>query len=152
MLQGLLALTKKHPGETLEKACEIALSHGCWRLRAIRELVGRGGAKQEPLPFLDEHPIIRPMADSGAVVAAAIHRQESRSSMSEGLERHGSGVRGVHEKSPDRANDLGIGTFSTRPRSGYPSPGCTSAEPGSVSPDNPTVVPPPSLDQEQSDE
>ena len=152
VLQGLLALTKKHPGETLEKACEIALSHGCWRLRAIRELVGRGGAKQEPLPFLDEHPIIRPMADYGAVVAAAIHRQESRSSMSEGLERHGSGVRGVHEKSPDRANDLGIGTFSTRPRSGYPSPGCTSAEPGSVSPDNPTVVPPPSLDQEQSDE
>jgi transposase len=141
VLQGLLALTRRHSAESLEKACEIALSHGCWRLRAIRELVGRGGAKQEPLPFLDEHPIIRPMADYGAIVAQAIHRQDSRSSMSEGFERHGSGVRGVHEKSPDRANDPGMSTFSTRPRSGYPLPGCTSAEPGSVSPDDSSVVP-----------
>src|SRR5437868_6034127 len=29
VLQGLLALTKQHPCEALEKACEIALSHGC---------------------------------------------------------------------------------------------------------------------------
>ena len=29
VLQGLLALTKKHSCEALEKACEIALSHGC---------------------------------------------------------------------------------------------------------------------------
>ena len=84
----LLALTKKHPSETLEKACEIALSHGCWH-SAIRQLVGPPGRKQEPLPFLEEHPIIRPLDDYAAVVARAIHRQEDRSSMSRGAPRHG---------------------------------------------------------------
>jgi hypothetical protein len=32
VLQGLLALTKKHSSESLERACEIALAHGCFRL------------------------------------------------------------------------------------------------------------------------
>jgi transposase len=89
VLQGLLSLTKKHPCEALEKACEIALAHGCWRLRALRQLLGRKVTKQEPLPFLEEHPIIRPMSDYGAVVARAIRRQEDRSSLSEGFFRHG---------------------------------------------------------------
>ena len=75
VLQGLLALTKKHSSETLEKACEIALSHGCFRLRTIRQLLQRRTAKQEPLPFLDEHPLIRPLDDYAQIVARAIHRQ-----------------------------------------------------------------------------
>ena len=41
VLQGLLALTKKHASEALEKACEIALSHGCYRLRTLRQLLKR---------------------------------------------------------------------------------------------------------------
>jgi hypothetical protein len=152
VLQGLLALTKKHPSEILEKACDIALSHGCWRLRTIRQLLHRQAEKQQPLAFLDEHPIIRPMADYGAVVVQAIHRQESRSSVSEGFLRHGSGVRGHQSESPDSASCQGLGgTSSTRPRSGYPLPGCTSAEPGSVSPDGSTLVPPSSFHQEQSE-
>ena len=156
VLQGLLSLTKKHPCESLEKACEIALSHGCYRLRTVRQLVGRKAARQEPLPFLEEHPIIRPLADYGAVVAQALERQADRpgtrasGSVGEGFLRHGSGVRGGfhNEESPDRANDQGPSTSSTRPRSGYPLPGCTSAEPGSVSPDSFTIVPPASFHQE----
>ena len=141
VLQGLLSLTKKHSCKALENACEIALSHGCWRLRAVRQLLGQKAAKQEPLPFLEEHPLIRPLADYGAVVARAFQRQESRPSVGEGLERHDSGVRVLHEESPDRMHAQGFRTFSTRPRSGYPSPGCSSAEPDSVSPDSSTVVP-----------
>lgn len=152
VLQGLLSLTKKHPCEELEKACEIALAHSCWRLRAVRQLLGRKAAKQEPLPFLEEHPIIRPMSDYGVIVAQAIHRQNSRSSLSEGLGRHNSGVRDFHEKSPGSLDRQGMSTFSTRPRSGYPSSGCTSAEPDSVSPDNSTVVPSSSFHQEPSHE
>ena len=149
VLQGLLALTKKHSCEILERACEIALSHGCYRLRTIRQLLQRGADKQQPLVFLDEHPIIRPMADYGAVVAQAFHRRESRSSVSEGFLRHGSGVRGQECESPNSASCQGLlSTSSTRPRSGYPSPGCTSAEPGSVSPDPSTLVPPSSFHQE----
>ena len=35
VLQGLLSLTKKYACESLENACEVALSHGCWRLRSF---------------------------------------------------------------------------------------------------------------------
>jgi transposase len=141
VLQGLLSLTKKHPCEALENACEIALSHGCWRLRAVRQLLGKTADKQEPLPFLEEHPLIRPLADYGAVVARAIRRQDSRPSVGEGLERHDSGVREGDEKSSGRRDGQSFHAFSTRPRSGYPSSGCSSAEPDSVSPDDSTVVP-----------
>lgn len=152
VLQGLLALSKKHSSQILEKACEIALSHGCFRLRTIRQLLQRESAKQQPLAFLDEHPLIRPLDDYAAIVARAIHRQAAdRPSVGEGFERH------------DRTKTKSLTTVSQPgslqktadlfpPGSGYPLPGCTSAEPGSVSPDNSTVVPPSSLDQEQSDE
>jgi hypothetical protein len=152
VLQGLLALAKKHPREMLEKACKTAFSHGVYQLRALRQLLKRQTPVQQPLPFLDEHPIIRPMTDYAAVVAQAIHRQEDRPSMGEGFKRHGSGVRGVYEESPDRTSDQGFPARSTRPRSGYPSSGCSSAEPDSVSPDIFTLIPSSSLHQEQHDE
>jgi hypothetical protein len=89
VLQGLLALAKKHPAEALENACKTALSHGEYRLRTLRKLLQHQPPAQEPLPFLDQHPIIRPLADYAALVAQAIHRQDSRSSVSEGFIRHG---------------------------------------------------------------
>ena len=67
MLQGLLALTKKHASETLEKACEIGpvarLLTGCGR--SANCCSARRPSKQ-PLPFLDEHPLIRPLDDYAA--------------------------------------------------------------------------------------
>ena len=156
VLQGLLSLTKKHACEALEKACEVALSHGCWRLRAVRQLLGRKAARQEPLPFLEEHPIIRPLSDYGAVVARAIQRQGDRPSMGEGLERHhwAKTIAVVaHQKSLDTPSPAHPGFAElSPPRPGYPLPGCTSAEPDFVSPDNSTVVPPSSFHQEQFDE
>jgi transposase len=149
VLQGLLVLTKKYASETLEKACETALSHGCFRLRTIRQLLQRQTAKQEPLPFLEEHPLIRPLDHYAQIVARAIHRQANRPSVGEGFERHD----WTKAKSLTAPSSAQAGSAdSLPPRSGYPSPGCTSAEPGSVSPDDSTVVPPSSLDQEQSDE
>ncbi len=140
VLLGLLSLTKKHSGETLENACETALSYGAFRLRNLRQLLTRRTAKQTPLPFLDEHPLIRPLDDYARVVAAALVRQEE--TRRAGFLRHGSGVRGLTQAaSPDGLDHQGSGACSTRPRSGYPSPGCASAEPGSVSPDTSSVVP-----------
>jgi len=136
VLQGFLSLTKKHSCQTLEKACEIAFSYGCWRLRTIRQLVGREAARQEPLPFLEKHPLIRPLDDYAAIVAQAFHRQADRPSVGEGLERHGGAmIPGLaQEKSPGES--LAQSSLAASPpRSDYPSPGCTSAEPGSVSPD-----------------
>lgn len=157
VLQGLLSLTKKHSCAALEKACEIALSHGCWRLRAVRQLLGRKAAQQEPLPFLEEHPIIRPLADYGTLVARALQRQADRPSLGEGFTRHGSGVRrgagNAHSSGSVNCQSCDASAMlSMRPRSDYPSPGCTSAEPSSVSPDNSSVVPPSPLHQEQSHE
>lgn len=36
VLQGLLSLTKRHPSQVLEKACETALAHQAYRLRTLR--------------------------------------------------------------------------------------------------------------------
>ena len=153
VLLGLLALEKRYSLETLEKACEIALSYGAYRLRTLRKLLARDALLQQPLPFLDEHPIIRPLDDYGSIVAAALQRQLDRSSLSEGFERHDSGVpRLPNEKDPGNANCRGLASPGTRPRSGYPLPGCSSAEPGSVSPDSSSVVPPSLFQQEQRDE
>jgi hypothetical protein len=149
VLQGLLALAKKHSSQTLEKACEIALSHGCFRLRTIRQLLKRPTAQQQPLPFLDEHPLIRPLDDYGQLVARAIHRQADRPSVGEGFQRHDwTKAKGLTALSPAQPGPADL----LPPRSGYPSPGCSSAEPDSVSPDDSTVVPPPSFDQEPSHE
>jgi hypothetical protein len=152
VLQGLLALAKKHSSQTLNKACEISLSHGCYRLRTIRQLLQRQGDLQEPLPFLDEHPLIRPLDDYAAIVARAIHRQAAdRSSVSEGFERHGrTKAKGLTASAP--SSPFSHRADSLPPGSGYPLPGCTSAEPGSVSPDSSTVVPRSYLSKEKPDE
>ncbi|HVX09565.1 MAG TPA: IS21 family transposase [Pirellulales bacterium] len=151
VLQGLLSLTKKHSTDSIECACETALSHGTFRLRTLRQLLKRSAPRQEPLPFLDEHPIIRPLDDYAAIVARALHRQTDRSSVSEGFTRHGSGVRVGAASSPDAPVAYqGCTTRSTRPRSDYPSAGCSSAEPASVSSDTSSVVPSSPLNQEHA--
>jgi len=58
VLQGLLAMTRKHPADDLEHACESALSHGAYRLRALRQLMKRPSHQAE---FVQNHPLIRPM-------------------------------------------------------------------------------------------
>ena len=63
VLVGLKALAAKYDVEALEKAGEIALSHGAYRLRTIRQLLARQAAKQRQFDFLEEHPIIRPLSD-----------------------------------------------------------------------------------------
>lgn len=156
VLQGLLSLSKRHSSETLEKACRSALSHGCFRLRTLRALLKRSDVPdQTTLPFLDEHPIIRPLSDYAAVIQQAIHRQDSRSSLSEGLGRHGGTM--IPSSSQQKSSaDLSRQSFAVSPpRCVGPLPSCSSAEPGSVPPHNPSVVPDdffPTSDGEISDE
>jgi transposase len=153
VLQGLLSLTRKHTAEALENACEIALSHAAFRLRALRRLLDRKAEKQQSLPFLDEHPIIRPMDDYGRVVAAAMRRQDDRNlENSAGFLRDDEGVRGEMQKGPWETLPSGHGTSSTRPRSGYSSSGCSPAEPESASPDSANILPPVPFDKEPDDE
>ncbi len=75
VLMGLLGLSNRHPGDTIEQACEIASTHGAYRLRTIRELIKRQGHRQEQFEFLQEHPIIRSMADYGDLVHTAFGQE-----------------------------------------------------------------------------
>lgn len=74
VLQGLLALAKRHDDQAIERACQVAFSHGAWRLRTIRELLKRDAPEQEAFEFLDEHPIIRPLSDYGKLVSTSFQR------------------------------------------------------------------------------
>jgi transposase len=64
VLIGLKTLAGKHTSDELEQACETALAYGANRLKSIRNLLQRPAPqKQQPLPFIEEHPIIRPLSD-----------------------------------------------------------------------------------------
>jgi transposase len=75
VLQGLLSLTHRHPCDAIEQACDIALSHGAYRLRTIRALIERQGPRQEELPFLEEHPLIRELSEYGQFVHDAFQKE-----------------------------------------------------------------------------
>ena len=141
VVQGLLSLTRKHTCAELEAACETALSYQCYRLRTLRQLIGKRAAKQKPLEFLSEHPLIRPLDDYAAVVARAIHRRQSGPSMGEGLESHDAGISALaKERHPAVATPQSDGAPRQSLWSGYSWPGCSSVEPGFVLPD--TTTPP----------
>jgi transposase len=72
VLIGLLSLTHQHSRDEIDRACEIAQTHGAVRLKTIRQLLRRGGPPQEQMAFLEEHPIIRPLSDYQALVQAAL--------------------------------------------------------------------------------
>ena len=75
-LLGLWSLTKKYPCERIGRACAAAHSHGSYRLRTVRALLERPEPGQPVLPFLDSHPLIRPLADYERFLHDAIHKEK----------------------------------------------------------------------------
>ena len=79
VLQGLIALGDRQPAAQIERACELAMDHRCFHLRTVRQLVKRQlehAQREQTLPgmesWVDEHPIIRSLADYGRFVHEAI--------------------------------------------------------------------------------
>ena len=68
VLQGLLSLAGRHRASAIEQACELALGYGAFYLRTIRSLIERQAPQQELLPFVSDHPMIRPMSEYGQFV------------------------------------------------------------------------------------
>jgi len=68
VLQGLLALARKHPCDALETACESALSHGTYRLQTLRRFLKTPTTQYQ---LIEEHRIIRPLSQYGLIVHAA---------------------------------------------------------------------------------
>ena len=71
VLVGLLSLFSRHLASAIDHAREIAHGYGEYRLRTIQALLKRQGPKQELLPFMSEHPTIRPMSEYGQFVRDA---------------------------------------------------------------------------------
>lgn len=68
VLMGLVSLTNKHTDTAIDAACRVAQSHGAYRLRVIRELLKRQAPEQEQFEFIQEHPLIRSLADYSQLV------------------------------------------------------------------------------------
>lgn len=79
VLQGLLALSNKHRYDQIEQACDIAWRHGDFQLRTLRKLIKRKEAVQQLMPFLDDHELIRPLADYDHFVHECVQRNLYRS-------------------------------------------------------------------------
>ena len=75
VLMGLLSLAKRHTGDEIEKACEVAWSHRAFRLRTIRELIKRQAPKQELFEFIEEHQIIRPLREYEELVRNVLSKE-----------------------------------------------------------------------------
>jgi len=73
VLQGLLNLSNRHTADAIEHACEIARTHCSYRLKTIRELIHRKGDRQQQFDFIEEHELIRPLADYEDFVHEALH-------------------------------------------------------------------------------
>ena len=76
VVMGLVSLARKHPAHVIEQACRAACSHGAYRLRDVRNLLKRSGPAEEQrmLPFVDEHPVIRPLTEYGKFIQSAFDR------------------------------------------------------------------------------
>ena len=75
VLQGLLALVGRFQTASIDQACAIARSYGAYRLRTVRALIDRQAPTQEELPFVEEHPLIRPLAAYGQLVHTSLHKE-----------------------------------------------------------------------------
>jgi hypothetical protein len=73
VLQGLLAMTGRYPADDLERACGLALSHGAFRLQALRALL-KDPTKQ--LQLIESHPLIRPMDFYGRIIRVSFGKEK----------------------------------------------------------------------------
>jgi transposase len=73
VLQGLLSLASRYSAGAIDQACQVAVSHQSYRLRAVRELLAHRGTVQESLPLLEAHPLIRPPEEYATLVRQAFH-------------------------------------------------------------------------------
>jgi len=58
----------------IDKACEIAISYGAYRLKNVRQLIQRNAAKQEQMEFMQEHPMIRNIEVYGDLVRKSLRK------------------------------------------------------------------------------
>jgi hypothetical protein len=72
LLQGMLALTRKHPRECVDRACATALEARSFRFKTLRRLVEREAERTPPSRprLLQEHVLIRPLSEYALLLTA----------------------------------------------------------------------------------
>lgn len=64
VLQGVLAMSRKHSGDEIERACQTAWQSGAINCRIIRTLLKRqASTSQTTMEFMEDHAIIRPIGE-----------------------------------------------------------------------------------------
>ena len=64
LLQGMISLTRRHPGERVDWACGVALSRGVFRYGPLRRLVEQAEARAPvPAALIQSHEIIRDLTE-----------------------------------------------------------------------------------------
>jgi transposase len=77
-VMGLLSMADKYTHSELDKACQIAVNYGAYRLKNIRTLLKTQTAHQEQLEFMEDHPIIREIGVYGDLVRTAFQNAPRR--------------------------------------------------------------------------
>ena len=75
VLQGLLSMTGKYTSREIDEGCDLALSHGAWRLKALRALI-KSRARQQEFELVQSHPLIRPMTDYGRWLKVSFRKED----------------------------------------------------------------------------
>ena len=78
-VMGLLSLADKYTHNEIDKACEIAVGYGAYRLKNVRTLLKTQAAKQEQFEFMEDHPIIREIGVYGDLVREAFQNAPCQS-------------------------------------------------------------------------
>jgi transposase len=68
VVQGLISLAKRYRARALNDACQQALSYGTRRLADVRRLL-QSSERQQDLPLLESHPLIRDLGEYGRFLA-----------------------------------------------------------------------------------
>jgi hypothetical protein len=69
VLHGLLALSRKHHADQIDRACDTAWRSQAFNYRVIKRLLeNESAARQQTMEFMDEHPIIRSVSEYGEFI------------------------------------------------------------------------------------
>lgn len=66
VLQGLVGMTRVHQSRVIDEACRQAITLQRYRLKEIKELIGRPREQME-IEFMSAHPLIRDLSEYGVI-------------------------------------------------------------------------------------
>jgi len=76
VLHGLLNMAGRYSKAQIESACALALSHGSYRLKVLRQLL-KQPTRQENFEFMETHPLIRDLEDYGTFIKVHLGKEKA---------------------------------------------------------------------------